>query len=100
MNDSILNYQEIGRRITVRRLELLMTRKDLAKRMDVTPAYIGGVEKGERKPALEMVARLCAALDLSTDYLLYGRKYLCDRTKCKLINDLEELISGNRNGWT
>lgn len=99
MNSINENYISIGKRIRARRLKLTMTQEELAERANVTCSFIGHLERGEKKPSLEVFVRLCITLNLSADFLLFGKKYLCDKTRCKLAEDILSVINGKWDEW-
>lgn len=68
MNDAV-NYVEMGERIRRLRRERRWTQQELAARVGVTTAYIGHLERGERKPSLETMVRLSGALGAGLDRL-------------------------------
>ncbi len=76
---------EIGKRITVIREELGMTKESLAKEIHVTPQYLGQVEKGKCMLSLEKLKLLCEYTNKSADYILFGKDpNLISNTKIKL----------------
>lgn len=94
-----IDYKQIGRRIARRRNVLAMTQAELAEKADLSATYTGNVERGARC-SIETLMKLCAALDVTPDYLLLGidKEYgsespedikdailRCDPTKRKLI---------------
>lgn len=47
-----------------------ITQKDLAKKIDVSQSYISGLCSGSTEgPSVEVLCRLCMALDVSPSYL-------------------------------
>lgn len=71
MGDAAL-LKEIGSRIVARRKELAMTQERLAERMDVSVQMISNLEKGKKAIRPENLVKLCAALDISADWVLRG----------------------------
>lgn len=51
-----------GRRVREARTRLGLTQQELGRRAGMHPAYVGGVERGERNITLEAVERLARAL--------------------------------------
>jgi len=96
MNGNMIDYIAMGKRIWMRRNALNMNQRILAKRISVSTSFIGHLERGEKKPSVETIAKLSAALNTTTDYILFGRKILCDKSKCQLIEAMDELINGFR----
>lgn len=67
-----ITLQEIGRRLYERRKQLRMTQDELAERADVTAQTISTVELGKKAMRADTIIRVCGALDISADYLLFG----------------------------
>ncbi|MEX1029121.1 MAG: helix-turn-helix transcriptional regulator [Paenibacillaceae bacterium] len=66
MNDALL-----GKRIRMERNKLNMTQETLAEKVDLSDAYIGQIERGERKLSLHALIKLSNALGVTVDYLLH-----------------------------
>ena len=62
------DYAEIGRRI--RRVRL--TQEMAAEKCDITAAYYGNIERGDKKMSVETLAKVSIGLKISVDYLLFG----------------------------
>ena len=83
-NEEIL--RKIGERIMTRRRQLRMTQEELADRMDVSTQMISYAEQGRKAIRPENLIKLCAALDISADYILTGNIGIqeCGRIAAKL----------------
>lgn len=64
---------EIGNRIRQRRKQLGLTQEELSNRADVTTQTISNAELGLKGMRPDTIIRICAALEISTDYLLLGK---------------------------
>lgn len=64
--------QEIGKRLYKRRKQLCMTQDELAERTGVTGQTISTAELGKKAMRADTIIRVCNALDISADYLLFG----------------------------
>lgn len=62
----------MGQRITARRKALGMTQEELAEKLDVSPQMISNLELGKKAIRPENLARVCAVLNLSADFVLTG----------------------------
>ena len=67
-----MNYVALGQRIKEERHKLNITQEDLAEDVDLTPAYIGQIERGERKVTLEKLVAIVNRLGVTIDYVLSG----------------------------
>lgn len=66
------DYAEIGRRIRrVRKMQNL-TQEMAAEKCDITAAYYGNIERGDKKKSVETLAKVSIGLKISVDYLLFG----------------------------
>ncbi|WP_365860778.1 helix-turn-helix domain-containing protein [Desulfovibrio sp.] len=57
-------YQEISEVLERRRVDLKMSKRQLAKLTDITPVYLREVLRGDRKPSVVILISLCSALNL------------------------------------
>jgi transcriptional regulator with XRE-family HTH domain len=63
-----------------------MSQETLAEKCDVSTSYIGLVERGERKPSLEIVLRIANALSVTPNSLTM------DPIKHKATNNKDKLV--------
>lgn len=64
----------IGERIRKIREETLdESRKNFAKRCDLTERYIGQIERGDFLVSLSTLDKIATAIGIETDYILYGK---------------------------
>ncbi|MBP7279883.1 MAG: helix-turn-helix transcriptional regulator [Sedimentibacter sp.] len=84
-----MDYQQIGQRIRNEREKLGLTVEKLSEIIDLTPNYLGKVERGEKKPSLQTLVKISSCLRASLDRLVYGEVQVgfIDTT------ELQELIS-------
>ena len=87
-----LDYHAMGERMQRRRRELGLTQEQLAEAADITPSFVGHLERAEKKPSVETVARVCDALSITADYLLRGQLNRCDQQTCALYLDMQSLL--------
>lgn len=77
--------KEIGKRITIIRENLGMTKEAFSKELSITPQYLGQVEKGKCMLSLEKLKLLCEYTNTSADYILFGKDpNLISNTKIQL----------------
>ena len=65
-----MNYQSLGKKVRECRKRKQLTQEQLAEIIDISPSFLGHIERGSRVASLETFARLCNALDVSPHYLL------------------------------
>jgi len=61
--------EKFGRRIRDLRLAKGLSQEELAFRVGVHRTYLGGIERGERNPALKNIAAIAKALDVTLSEL-------------------------------
>lgn len=84
-----MDYVRLGQRIREERLKLRLTQTKLAEDIDVSDAYIGQIERGERSLTLDTLVRLVNRLGVTIDYLL---KDSVDSTDDAIINQFKQII--------
>lgn len=65
-----MDYYSIGRNIRKYRIAKKLRQEDLAELTDVTPNYIGMIERGEKIPSLETFINIVNNLGVSADMIL------------------------------
>lgn len=89
-----MEEKTLGRRIREERLKLNLTQEKLAEDVNLSMAYIGQIERGERSLTLDNLVAVANRLGVTVDYLLSDsltpkddaeylilRQLLNDRTK-------------------
>ncbi len=67
-----MDFNKIGQRIRDERIKLGLSREQLAEIVNLSPNYIGQIERGERSMSLETLIKLSACFHASLDYLIKG----------------------------
>lgn len=70
-----LDYIALGLRIAQRRKQAGIKQNILAEKLGISNNYLSGIERGREKPSLEILVKLCNALQVTPDYLLMGNMY-------------------------
>lgn len=70
--ESSLDLINIGQRIRIEREKLGITRERFAEIVNLSPFYIGQIERGERSMSLDTLAKISKALKISLDYIITG----------------------------
>ena len=63
---------KIGDRIRQVRESLGMTRDNLSEHIDITPYFLGQIERGERNMSIKTLIKISRCLNVSIDFLVYG----------------------------
>lgn len=85
--DSNTFLTELGNRISGRRRALQMTQEALAEAVGLSVQSISCLELGKKRVRPENLSKLAAALSVSADYLLTGKK---DRQQ---LSDIEQKLA-------
>lgn len=67
-----VNYKEMGRRIASRRKHLGLKQVEVNEAADLSDKYLSNIETGRSIPSIDVLMRLCAALDTTPNDLLLG----------------------------
>lgn len=67
-----LNYVALGERIARRRKQLNIKQNVLADQLEISNNYLSSIERGREKPSLEILIKICNALNITPDYLIMG----------------------------
>ena len=86
----VVSYELISRRIRELRIGRGLSQAQLAEKADTTMPYINHIEKGRKKPSLEMLISIAVALDVSIDVLLHGNQ-APQQSSCSL--EIDELLT-------
>lgn len=65
-----MNYTKLGNRIREERLRLNLTQEKLAESANITTAYLGQIERGERGVRLDKLIVIAQTLGVTIDFLL------------------------------
>ena len=65
-----MNYKRLGEKIKKDRLANSLTQAKLAEKVEISPTFLGQIERGERVPSLETVVNIAITLNITIDGLL------------------------------
>ena len=85
----------MGMRISGRRKELNLTQEKLSERMGVSLQTISCIELGKKAIRPENLANLCLHLNVSADYILYGKRD--EQQMLDIVSKLSTLSSEEYN---
>ena len=91
-----IDYKEIGRRMAKRRRELGLKQYQVCEMIDVNYKYISNLETGRSAPSLEVIMKLCAALQTTPDYLLLGTACTENITDEQITDKIGKLDTKNK----
>ncbi len=67
-----VDYKELGRRIAARRKELGLKQSQVNEMADLSDKYLSNIERATSVLSVDVLMKLCRALDTTPDYLLIG----------------------------
>ena len=85
-------HRSFGQRIRTLRRATGLSQIQLGQRADLDHTYIGGIERGERSPTVEALAKLAKGLDVEIPDLFRYKKGTRPRDEC--LNELMALLEG------
>lgn len=91
-----MDWPALGKRVRECRVKLGYTQEKLAELVEVSPSFIGTIERADKIPALTTMAKLARCLDVSLDYLVFGISMVCDKQNCSLYADLVRVVSAHQ----
>ncbi len=100
-----IDYVKIGNRIRIEREKFDMTRENLSEILNISPYFLGQIERGERKMSINTLINLSECLHISIDYLFFDELNIntnndvlhslinkCSEKEIKVIEGLIKLI--------
>ncbi len=85
-----INYNLIGRRIAFERKQQNLTQEQLAEKADINEKYVSCFETSRSIPSIQTVMKLCKALEVTPNYLLFG---ITDDIAPDSIKDISNKLS-------
>ena len=65
-----MDYTRLGKRVRQQRLLNKLTQEQLAEKAGISCAFVGHIERGEKKASIETIVALCNALEVTPTVLL------------------------------
>ncbi|NMB08951.1 MAG: helix-turn-helix transcriptional regulator [Tissierellia bacterium] len=96
-NRSHLDLRAIGNKIRLEREMLNLSREKLAEITELSPFYIGQIERGERKMSLDTLVKFANTFNVSIDYLLFGSNLHNENLELKNFYTVLETEDNNYN---
>lgn len=92
MDEDIMDYVDLGKRVRACRTSLNWTQERLAQEIGVSTSFIGHIERGSRKASIDTLVLLANAMQVSTDELLRGSL----KMKGEVIKPLKKMTKGQK----
>lgn len=94
--EQLINYSETGARIRSQREQLGLTQEQLGEACELSASFVGHIERGSRKLSVESLYKLASVLNVSADYLLFGRMLQESTLPPEISAMLQDTDSGKR----
>ncbi len=85
-----INYKMLVDQIRYVRNLQHISQEGLAELCDISPSFMGHIERGTRKMSMETFVSIANALHVSTDYLLYSQMPNTDATITSIIETVKQ----------
>lgn len=72
-----INLVQLGKRVNEKRIEMNLKQKDLAEMLGTAVNHLSDIERGVKKPSLEMLMKISYLLDTPVDYFLLDSPHSC-----------------------
>ena len=66
-----INYVKVGTQIRSEREKFGMTRENFSELLDISPYFLGQIERGERQMSVKTLVNVCECLHVSMDSLFF-----------------------------
>lgn len=88
-----MDYSLVGYRIRRERKRRNWTQEYLAEQAEISPSFLGHIERGDRIPSIATLAQLCRALRADMNVIVWGETYKRSADeKERIMNYLQELM--------
>lgn len=85
-----VDYKMLGEQIRYVRNQQHISQEFLSELCDISPSFMGHIERGTRKMSMETFVSVADALHVSTDYLLYNQVPNSDATVTSIIETVKQ----------
>lgn len=89
-------YDKLRKLFKKRRVELKMMQMEVAEKADISNNFYSNIERGNTKPSVETVFKICKALNLSLDEIIFEENVSVEEIYVKeAIRDLKNIKDNN-----
>lgn len=85
--------KQIGRKILELRTESRLTQNELAEKFDITPSYLGQVERGNNLVSLELLIKAAMLFNKTLDFFVFEGSAEADAERDEIIQDIDMFLS-------
>ncbi len=89
---------DFGTRLqTLRKAQYGMTQEVLAEELNISLEHLGKLERGKRKPSIDLAIAIAGYFHVSTDYLLTGKDHDMVENRTKILDVVTQLTEIAKN---
>ena len=88
-----MKYTALAKLVRDRRIAVQQSQRELARRADISPGYVGWIERGDRSPSRDVCRSLARALYMAEEDLLEAAGHVPPGTVLHLDTDEVELVT-------
>lgn len=67
-----MDYKDFGQRVRLARKERGMTQEQLSEQLNISPSFLGHIERGTRVPSLDTLTNLCNVLCMPPSFFMHS----------------------------
>lgn len=83
---------EFAARLSTLRKAQGMTQEEMAEALNISLEHLSKMERGKRKPSIDLIIAMACYFHVSTDYLLIGKDHDKVDSRTKLLDVVTQLI--------
>ena len=92
----VFNTSYMGAIFKTARKRAGLTQEQVAEQIDITPRFLMGLEKGEKRPSLEVLLRLAHLLNIPGDTLIHPQLSFVDKEDQEFLRLFMELSARDK----
>ena len=82
---------EFATRLSTLRKAQGMTQEEMAEALNISLEHLSKMERGKRKPSIDLIIAMACYFHVSTDYLLMGKAHDKMNSRAKLLDVVTQL---------
>lgn len=90
-NSMYFDANDFSTRLQTLRKAQGMTQEELAEALNVSLEHLSKMERGKRKPSIDLIVAMACYFHVSTDYLLMGKDHDKVDSRTKLLDVVAQL---------
>ena len=94
---SYFDATEFAARLSALRKSRGMTQEEMAEALNISLEHLSKMERGKRKPSIDLAIAMAYYFHVSTDYLLMGKSHNMVDCRTKLLDVVTQLTEIAKN---